>query len=199
MIACTSFVSTARSTPLTISVPSSSATCRFFSSSSAKWISFKVGGRSAPSAAATVDLIVARFRRRAARQADLTRDPATPCATPKDCWYDRAHAKHRTSSTDSPDLSARSSPCFSSARSGCRRSAARSESGMREFKDSVTGVQEQRRSRPRSELPPPRPAAACTGAGPAPVRGCRPGRGSCRLHRLRRPRPSARHETAPVS
>src|SRR2546426_12801158 len=36
MIACTWFVSTARSTPLTISVPSSSATCRFFSSSNAK-------------------------------------------------------------------------------------------------------------------------------------------------------------------
>src|SRR5947208_3501781 len=35
MIACTWFVSTARSTPLTISVPSSSATCRFFSSSNA--------------------------------------------------------------------------------------------------------------------------------------------------------------------
>src|SRR5205823_7958388 len=36
MTAWTSFVSTARSTPLTISVPSSSATCRFLSSSSAK-------------------------------------------------------------------------------------------------------------------------------------------------------------------
>src|SRR6478752_3553084 len=35
MIACTSFVSTSRSTPLTISVPSSSATCRFSSFSNA--------------------------------------------------------------------------------------------------------------------------------------------------------------------
>ena len=35
MIACFSFVSTARSTPLTIAVPSSSATCRFLISSSA--------------------------------------------------------------------------------------------------------------------------------------------------------------------
>src|SRR5438045_215453 len=34
MIACTWFVSTSRSTPLTISVPSSSATCRFSSFSS---------------------------------------------------------------------------------------------------------------------------------------------------------------------
>src|SRR5919201_2730367 len=33
MTACTSLVSTVRSTPLTISVPSSSATCRFLSSS----------------------------------------------------------------------------------------------------------------------------------------------------------------------
>src|SRR3954452_8256435 len=35
MTACTSFVSTSRSTPLTISVPSSSATCRFSSFSNA--------------------------------------------------------------------------------------------------------------------------------------------------------------------
>src|SRR5256714_5543858 len=35
MTACTSFVSTSRSTPLTISVPSSSATCRFSNFSSA--------------------------------------------------------------------------------------------------------------------------------------------------------------------
>ena len=35
MIACFSFVSTDRSTPLTISVPSSSATCRFLISSNA--------------------------------------------------------------------------------------------------------------------------------------------------------------------
>src|SRR5204863_3250876 len=36
--ACTSFVFTARSTPLTILVPSSRATCRFFSSSSANFV-----------------------------------------------------------------------------------------------------------------------------------------------------------------
>src|SRR6266516_6715572 len=38
MTAWTSFVSTARSTPLTISVPSSRATCRFLSSSSANFV-----------------------------------------------------------------------------------------------------------------------------------------------------------------
>src|SRR5215204_891407 len=38
MIAWTSFGSTTRSTPLTISVPSSSATCRFLISSSAKFV-----------------------------------------------------------------------------------------------------------------------------------------------------------------
>src|SRR5437764_2505326 len=38
MIACTSSGDTARSTPLTISVPSSSATCRFLSSSKAMFV-----------------------------------------------------------------------------------------------------------------------------------------------------------------
>src|SRR2546422_1827922 len=38
MIACTSFGETARSTPLTISVPSSVATCRFLISSTAKFV-----------------------------------------------------------------------------------------------------------------------------------------------------------------
>src|SRR5215468_11470368 len=38
MTAWTSFVFTARSTPLAISVPSSRATCRFFSSSSANFV-----------------------------------------------------------------------------------------------------------------------------------------------------------------
>src|SRR4051794_32162120 len=49
MIACTSFVSSARSTPFTISVPSSRATCRFFSSSSAMILFPSVPGpRAAP-------------------------------------------------------------------------------------------------------------------------------------------------------
>src|SRR3954469_22365990 len=45
MIAWTWFVSIARSTPLTISVPSSSATCRFLSSSSAMGAQCSGGSR----------------------------------------------------------------------------------------------------------------------------------------------------------
>ena len=46
--------------------------------------------------------------------------------------------------------------------------------GMREFKDSVTGVQEATKVDTRSELPPPQPAAPTTAPAAAPVEAAAP-------------------------
>ena len=111
MIACTSFVSTARSTPLTISVPSSSATCRFLSLEQRQ--SLCSPSRSMPAGRTLV-----------ARDTSGSRSPsagrtgaAPPTLSSIACLSDRPLGDRSSFSC---------SCCCSSAPSGCRRSAARS-------------------------------------------------------------------------
>jgi sec-independent protein translocase protein TatA len=60
--------------------------------------------------------------------------------------------------------------------------------GMREFKDSVTGVQEATKVDTRSELPPPQPAAPATAPAAAPAEAAAPA-----------PAAEPKQETEPVS
>jgi sec-independent protein translocase protein TatA len=60
--------------------------------------------------------------------------------------------------------------------------------GMREFKDSVTGVQEATKVDTRSELPPPQPAAPAAAPAAAPVEAVAPA-----------PAAEPQQETEPVS
>ena len=66
--------------------------------------------------------------------------------------------------------------------------------GMREFKDSVTGIQDATKIDTNAELPPPAATPAPTPAAPVQPRPCR------KLLRQRRlPQPQPEHETEPVS
>jgi sec-independent protein translocase protein TatA len=60
--------------------------------------------------------------------------------------------------------------------------------GMREFKDSVTGVQEATKVDTRSELPPPQPTATASAPAAAPVEAAAPA-----------PAAEPKQETEPVS
>ena len=60
--------------------------------------------------------------------------------------------------------------------------------GMREFKDSVTGVQEATKVDTRSELPPPQPTAPASAPAAAPVEAAAPA-----------PAAEPKQETEPVS
>ena len=60
--------------------------------------------------------------------------------------------------------------------------------GMREFKDSVTGVQEATKVDTRSELPPPQPSAPAAAPAAAPVEAVAPA-----------PAAEPQQETEPVS
>ena len=142
MIACTSFESTARSTPRTISVPSSVATCRFLISSRAK--SF-VGSY-------PVTQPFKRGRSGHAQCSDCALGrPGQVDVVPRSMALRIGTGKSSSSSCCSS----------SSAPSGSRRWAARSGTGMREFKDAVHERRRARRRsstrRPRRRPPRPRP------------------------------------------
>ena len=74
----------------------------------------------------------------AQRQPGRARSPE-PATIRRDAWLDRTSGARSSSSARGADLLRR--------RSGCRRWAARSDAGMREFKDSVTGNDRTRRAR----------------------------------------------------
>ena len=143
MIACTWLVSTSRSTPLTISVPSSSATCRFSSFSnptSTSLISkelreFRPAQTTGFSLAETLSASVPRGR---------SVDPAR--------WYPGPTMTGWTSPTHIILLLLIALLLFGAKRlPEIGRSLG---SGMREFKDSVTGKSEEPSSARRSALPP---------------------------------------------
>src|SRR3954449_4150688 len=117
MIACTSFVSTARSTPLTISVPSSRATCRFFSSSSAMVLfpsseprAADFVHREAAQRAGFIPLLVTRILAGPARETTAVR--ALVAMARERCGGGRrGHAEERERSGPGAERDPRRSPC----------------------------------------------------------------------------------------
>src|SRR5438034_11134283 len=134
MIACTSFLSTRRSTPLTISVPSSRATRKSLSSSRAIALHGSQGLSS-----------------RSFRASPIAKGPcydgAMPNIGPMEIVGLLLLALLLFGAKRLPEIG---------------RSLG---TGMREFKDSVSGEKKEKET--RSELPPPAPAATAAPAAPA--------------------------------